>query len=124
MSLPPPTPPQEPQPEDRRAQVAERTRHLRSLGVAGAVATLGVFAGLAAVTHTGSGSAQPPPTSADPAQGTQPDDLLRQFDRFDLDEFDFDRLRQGDFFDLPGGGSGGVTPGASASPPNATSGGS
>ena len=72
MSLPRPTPPQEPQPEDRRAQVAERTRHLRSLGVAGAVATLGVFAGLAAVTHTGSGSAQPAATSVAPTRRRDP----------------------------------------------------
>ncbi len=123
MSLPPPTPPQEPAPEDRRAQVAERTKHLRSLGVAGAVATLGAFAGLAAVTHTGSGSAQPAATSVDPAtdpaQTTQPDDLLPQFDQFDLDRFG-----QSDFFDLPGSGSGGIAPGASGSPPSAMSGGS
>ncbi len=123
MSEPPTTPPQDSAPEDRRVQVAERTKHLRSLGVAGAVATLGVFAGLAAVTHNGSGSAQPAATSDDPAtnpaQATQPDDQLPQ-----LDQFDFDQFGRSDFFDSPGSGSGGISPGASGSPPSATSGGS
>lgn len=112
MSQPPPTPPQDSPPHDRRAQVAERTRHLRSIGVAGAVATLGVFAGLAAVTHSGSGSAQPAATSVDaatdPAQATQLDD---QFD-------------QSDFFDSAGSSSGGISPGASSSSPSTMSGGS
>jgi hypothetical protein len=121
MSEPTTTPPQDSPPEDRRAQVAERTKHLRSLGVAGAVATLGVFAGLAAVTHTGSGSAQPAATSVDsatdPSQATRPDDQLPQFDRFG-------QFGQGDFFDSPGSGSGGISPGASGSPPSAMSGGS
>jgi hypothetical protein len=115
MSQPPTTPPRDPRPRDRRAQVADRTKHLRSLGVAGAVATLGVFAGLAAGTNSGSGSTQPATTSVDsatdPAQAPQ---LDGQFGRFG----------QGDFFDEPGSGSGGVAPGAAGSSPSTMSGGS
>jgi hypothetical protein len=98
--------------------VAERTKHLRSIGVAGTVATLGVFAGLAAVTNSGSGSAQPAATSVDsatdPTQAPPFDDQLDQFDQFD----------QSDFFDSPGNGSSGIAPGTSGSSPSTMSGGS
>lgn len=114
---------QDPPPADRRAQVAERTRQLRSLGVAGAVATLGVFAGLAAATHSGSAATTQPAAGSDgaaPDAATQLDD--DQFDQFDGSDR-FDQFDGSGFFD-PGGGSSGISPGGSGSSAGATSGGS
>lgn len=105
---------QDPPPADRRAQVAERTRHLRSLGVAGAVATLGVFAGLAAATHSGSAATTQPAAGSD---GAAPDAATQ------LDDDQFDQFDGSGFFD-PGGGSSGISPGGSGSSAGATSGGS
>jgi hypothetical protein len=93
------------------------------MGVAGAVATLGVFAGLAAVTHGGSGAAPPAATGTDSspggASGGQLDDQPDRFDQFGgLD----DQFDQGDFFDP--GGSSGISPGTTGSSPSTMSGGS
>jgi hypothetical protein len=123
MTQPQQTAPRDPEPGDRRAQVADRTKHLRTMGVAGAVATLGVFAGLAAVTHAGSSAAPPAATGTDSspgaASGGQPDDQPDRFDQFG--GFD-DQFDQGDFFDQ--GGSSGISPGTTGSPPGTMSGGS
>lgn len=57
MSLPPlpsQTPP--PAPENRPSRMARRTGRLRAVGVAGAVASLGVFTGLAASHQPAGGS--------------------------------------------------------------------
>ena len=105
MNEPRHTDPQENRPTGRREQVAERTRHLRSLGVAGAVATLGVFTGLAAMSQSASSTTQPSQTTVNPAsQSTQVDDGL-------------DTSTQNGFFDSSSasGGVSAATPGSAAS---------
>ena len=67
MSLPPLVPPQSPQPPepaDRRAQITERTAYLRTMSVAGAIAALGVFTGLAASHDAGGGVTATPVAGA------------------------------------------------------------
>lgn len=88
-------------PAGRREQVVERTRHLRSLGVAGAVAALGVFTGLAATSHSTPAATQSSQPAVDAAsQSTQVDDGL-------------DSAAQNGFFDTsPSPSSSGVSAGS------------
>lgn len=112
MAQPDQTAPPGPEPSGRRARVDERTKHLRTMGVAGAVATLGVFAGLAAVTHGGSSSAQPA-TDRNASDDATRDSLFDEA---------LDRFKEGDFFDSDG--LSGILPGIDGSSPGTTSGGS
>ena len=104
----------------RREQVAERTRHLRSIGVAGALATLGVFSGLAATGHSSSSTTQPARTTVDATSGGVP-----QSPQLDSGDDSFDPSAQNGFFDSSGGGSSsGLGAGSSGSGPTVMSGGS
>jgi len=86
---PPPSP--DPAGDDRREQIAERTRHLRGLGLAGAVAALGVFTGLAATHGGGTTSGQPGAAQAASPVTRATDDQV-------------DPFGQNDFFGGQGGG--------------------
>ena len=120
MNEPRHTEPQESRPPGRSEQVAERTRHLRSIGVAGALATLGVFAGLAATGQSSSSTTKPSQTTVDAATGAVP-----QSSQLDSDDDTFDPSAQNGFFDSSGSGSSsGLGVGSSGSGPTVMSGGS
>lgn len=101
---------QPPTRRDRTAELTERKRHLRSIAVAGAIATVGAFAGLAASTDTPTTTqdangapptqAQPSGSAVDAAQNGTP----QQADSFSDP--------QGDFFDgsQTGGGQSAIAP--------------
>ena len=94
----PDQPPAE-RPPDRREQVAERTRHLRGLGIPSAVATLGVFTGLAAVSQHGADTSSASHVVVDNPSAS--DDVSQSTQSVDSD----DAAAQNGFFDSPGGGS-------------------